>query len=37
MIVYIEKELAEKISSNDVIKAFDLVGSRKSKFKIIEM
>lgn len=37
IIVYIEKELAGKISSNDVIETFDLAGSRRSKFKITEM
>lgn len=37
MIVYIEKELVGKIGSNDVIKAFHIVGSHRSKFKITEM
>ena len=37
MIVYIEKELAAKISSNDIIKSYDLVGNRRAKFKLVEM
>ncbi|KAJ1260073.1 hypothetical protein BS78_10G203900 [Paspalum vaginatum] len=37
MIVYIEKELVGKISADDVIKSFVLLGSRRAKFKITEM
>ena len=37
MIIYIEKELAAKITSEDIINSYDLVGSRRGKFKLIEM
>lgn len=37
MIIYIEKELAAKISSLQIIKAYDLAGPRRGKFKLIEM
>jgi hypothetical protein len=37
MIIYIEKELTTKISSHDIIEAFDLVCPRRGKFKLIEM
>ncbi|KAG2604865.1 hypothetical protein PVAP13_4NG097550 [Panicum virgatum] len=37
MIIYIEKELARKITSEDIINSYDLVGSRRGKFKLIEM
>jgi hypothetical protein len=33
MVVYIEKEIAEKFTSNKIINIFDLLGSRKSKLK----
>jgi hypothetical protein len=32
-IIYVEKELATKISTRDIMEAFDLGGSRRSKFK----
>ncbi|XP_073360020.1 uncharacterized protein [Aegilops tauschii subsp. strangulata] len=35
-IVYIEKEIAAKFSSNDIIEIFD-TGARKSDFKLIDM
>uniref|UniRef100_A0A8I6YLF5 HAT C-terminal dimerisation domain-containing protein n=1 Tax=Hordeum vulgare subsp. vulgare TaxID=112509 RepID=A0A8I6YLF5_HORVV len=35
-IVYIEKEIAAKFSSNDIIEIFD-TGGRKSSFKLIDM
>jgi hypothetical protein len=34
MIVYIEKELTAKISSNDIIKSYDLVSNLRGKFKV---
>ena len=37
MIIYIEKELAAKITSEDIINSYDLVGSRRGKLKLIEM
>ncbi|KAJ1690216.1 hypothetical protein LUZ63_014371 [Rhynchospora breviuscula] len=37
MIVYIEKEIAEKITSDEVIDMHDFLGNRRSKFKLIEM
>jgi hypothetical protein len=35
--IYIEKELAAKISSLDIMEAFDQGGPRRGKFKLIEM
>jgi hypothetical protein len=35
--IYIEKELAAKISSLDIMEAFDQGGPRGGKFKLIEM
>jgi hypothetical protein len=37
LVVYIERELAVMISSNDIIKAYDLANTRRAKFKITEM
>ena len=37
MIIYVEKELAAKISSLDILKAFDLGGPCRGNFKLIEM
>jgi ribosomal protein L31E len=37
MIIYIEKELAAKISSHDIIEVFNLVNPRKGKLKLIGM
>ena len=37
MVVYIEKELAAKISIHDIINSYDLAGPRRAKFKLIEM
>jgi hypothetical protein len=34
LVVYIERELAAIISSNDIIKAYDLANTRRAKFKI---
>jgi len=36
-IIYVEKELTEKISSLDILKAFDLGGPCRGNFKLIEM
>jgi len=36
-IIYVEKELAAKINSLDILKVFDLGGPRKGNFKLIEM
>ena len=33
MVVYIEKELANKITSNEIIAEFDFLGNHRSKFK----
>jgi hypothetical protein len=35
--IYIEKELAAKISSLDIMEAFDQGGPCRGKFKLIEM
>ncbi len=37
LVVYIERDLSAMISSNDIIKAFDLANSRRCKFKLVEM
>jgi hypothetical protein len=37
LVVYIVRELAAMISSNDIIKAYDLANTRRAKFKITEM
>jgi hypothetical protein len=37
LVVYIERELAAMISSNDIIKVYDLANTRRAKFKITEM
>jgi len=33
LVIYIEKELAASISTDDIITAYDLAASRKAKFK----
>jgi hypothetical protein len=35
--VYTERELAAMISSDDIIKAYDLANTRRAKFKITKM
>jgi hypothetical protein len=37
LVVYIERELAAMISSDDIIKAYDLANTCRAKFKITEM
>jgi hypothetical protein len=37
LVVYIERELAAMICSDDIIKAYDLANTRRSKFKITDM
>jgi hypothetical protein len=37
LVVYSERELAAMISSDDIIKAYDLANIRRAKFKITEM
>jgi hypothetical protein len=37
LVVYIERELAAIICSDDIIKAYDLANTRRAKFKITEM
>jgi hypothetical protein len=37
LIVYIKRELAAMICSDDIIKAYDLANTRIAKFKITEM
>jgi hypothetical protein len=37
LVVYIERDIAVRISSDDIIKAFDRVCTRKANFKLIEM
>jgi hypothetical protein len=34
LVVYIERELAAMICSDDIIKAYDLASTRRAKFKI---
>jgi hypothetical protein len=36
VIVYIEREIAEKFSVGEIIETFDL-GARKAEFKLIDM
>jgi hypothetical protein len=35
MIVYIEKEIAERFTSDDIIDQYDFLGSCRTKFKLI--
>jgi hypothetical protein len=37
LVVYIERELAAMICSDDIIKVYDLANTRRAKFKITEM
>jgi hypothetical protein len=37
LVVYIERELTAMISSDDIIKAYDLANTHRAKFKITEM
>jgi hypothetical protein len=37
LVVYIERELAAMICSDDIIKDYDLANTRRAKFKITEM
>jgi hypothetical protein len=37
LVVYIERELAAMICSDDIIKIYDLANTRRAKFKITEM
>ena len=37
LIVYIKRELAAMICSDDIIKVYDLANTRRAKFKITEM
>ena len=37
LVIYIEKELAASISTDDIITAYDLATSRRAKFKLIDM
>ena len=37
LVVYIEKELAARISSDEIINSFDQASNRKAKLKLIEM
>jgi hypothetical protein len=37
LVVYIERELATMICSDDIIKVYDLANTRRAKFKITEM
>jgi hypothetical protein len=37
LVVYIERELAVMICSDDIIQAYDLANTRRAKFKITEM
>ena len=37
MIVYIKKEPVAKITSNDIVKSYDLVGTPQVKLKLVEM
>jgi hypothetical protein len=36
MMVYVEKEIAEKFTSDEIIDTFDLLESYKYKFKLVE-
>lgn len=35
-VIYIEKELAALIGTEEIIKAHDIVGSHRAKFKLID-
>jgi hypothetical protein len=37
LVVYIERELAAMICSDDIIKAYDLANTRRARFNITEM
>jgi hAT family C-terminal dimerisation region len=37
MVVYIEKEIAEKFTSDEIINTFNLLGSRRSKLRLVAM
>jgi len=37
MVVCIEKKPVAKISSKNIIKSYDLVGTHRVKFKLVEM
>jgi hypothetical protein len=37
LVIYIEKELAASIRTDEIIEACDLAASRRAKFKLIEM
>jgi hypothetical protein len=37
LVVYIERELAAMICSDDITKAYDLANTHRAKFKIIEI
>jgi len=37
LVIYIEKELAASISTDDIITAYDLPATRRAKFKLIDM
>jgi hypothetical protein len=37
LVVYIERELAVMISSDDIIKVYDVANTRRAKFKITDM
>ena len=37
LVIYIERGLAAMISSDDIIKAYDLANTHRAKFKIIEI
>jgi hypothetical protein len=37
MIVYIEKEIAERFTADNIIDLYDFLGSCRTKFKLIEM
>jgi hypothetical protein len=37
MVVYIEKEIGEKFTCNEIIDIYDLLGSHRAKLKLIEM
>ena len=37
LVIYIEKELAASISTDDIITAYDLAANRRAKFKLIDM
>ncbi|KAL6621327.1 hypothetical protein ACP70R_033759 [Stipagrostis hirtigluma subsp. patula] len=37
MVLYVEKEVAKRISSDDIIKSYDQTGSRRAKFQLKEM